>query len=162
LLACWEEGTKEQWFILTDLPPEASEACWYGMRAWIEQGFRMTKRGGWQWHRSRMEEPDRASRVWLAISVATIWLLSAGGEADQSIPESTFLDVTADLMEMKRQRKATKLRLVSVFRRGWIAIFVSLISHESLPLSYFIPEPWTQISNTYLNIGKQELRNVSN
>jgi hypothetical protein len=77
---------EEQWLILTDLPPKASEACWYGMRAWIEQGFKMTKRGGWQWHRSRMKEPDRASRVWLAISVATIWLLSAGGEADQSIP----------------------------------------------------------------------------
>jgi len=162
LLACWEEGMKEQWFILTDLPPEASEACWYGMRAWIEQGFRMTKRGGWQWHRSRMKEPDRASRVWLAISVTTIWLLSAGGEADQSIPESTFLEVTADLMEMKQQRKTTRLRFVrrihriSVFRRGWIAIFVSLIHHQSLPLSRFIPEPWTRISNRYLNIGKQK------
>jgi hypothetical protein len=89
--------------------------------------------------------------------VATIWLLSAGGEADQSIPEGTFLDVTADLMGRKRQRKTTRLRLVSVFRRGWIAIFVSLICHQSLPLSYFIPESWTQVSNTYLNIGKQKL-----
>ena len=38
----------------------------------------------------------------------------------------------------------TRLRFVSVFRRGWIAIFVSLICHQSLPLSRFIPEPWTQ------------------
>jgi hypothetical protein len=28
LLACWEEGHQEPWFILTDLPPEASDACW--------------------------------------------------------------------------------------------------------------------------------------
>lgn len=28
LLACWEEGDKDAWFILTDLPPESSEAWW--------------------------------------------------------------------------------------------------------------------------------------
>ena len=30
LLACWEAGDKAPWLILTDLPPEASTACWYG------------------------------------------------------------------------------------------------------------------------------------
>ena len=40
LLACWEAGYKDPWLILTDLPPEASTACWYGLRAWIEQGLR--------------------------------------------------------------------------------------------------------------------------
>ena len=146
LLACWEEGMEEPWFILTDLPPEASEACWYGMRAWIEQGFRMTKRGGWQWHRSRMESPDRATRLWLGVSVATLWLLSVGGEIDESIPASTFLDISGVLGEARRQRKATRLRLVSVFRRGWIAIIVSFIRHETLPFGHFIPEPWTEVS----------------
>ena len=34
LLAYWEEGQDEAWFILTDLPPDVSNACWYGMRAW--------------------------------------------------------------------------------------------------------------------------------
>jgi len=46
LLACWEPGYKDPWLILTDLPPEASTACWYGLRAWIEQGFKITKRAG--------------------------------------------------------------------------------------------------------------------
>ena len=40
LLACWEAGYKIPWLLLTDLPPEASTACWYGLRAWIEQGSR--------------------------------------------------------------------------------------------------------------------------
>ncbi len=43
LLACWEAGDKDPWLILTDLPPEASTACWYGLRAWIEQGLKITK-----------------------------------------------------------------------------------------------------------------------
>jgi hypothetical protein len=43
--ALWEEGQEEAWFIITDLSPSASSACWYGMRAWIEQSFRIAKRG---------------------------------------------------------------------------------------------------------------------
>jgi len=61
LLARWEEGYKDPWLILTDLPPEASDAGWYGLRAWIEQGFKITKRAGWQGHRTRMHDPDRAA-----------------------------------------------------------------------------------------------------
>ena len=86
LLACWEAGDTDPWLILTDLPPEASTACWYGVRAWIEQGFKLTKRAGWQWQRTHMTKPDRAARLWLAVAVATLWLLRVGGEADATIP----------------------------------------------------------------------------
>lgn len=50
LLSRWEEGYKEGWLVVTDLPPEQAEVAWYGMRGWIEQGFKDYKRGGWQWH----------------------------------------------------------------------------------------------------------------
>ena len=142
LLACWEEGYKEPWFILTDLPPESSEACWYGLRAWIEQGFKITKRGGWQWQRTRMTDPERAARLWLAVAVATLWLLSVGGEAAEAIPPSTLLDVTGLLAQQRRQRRATRLRLVSVFRRGWVAILTALLNQHRLPTGRFLPEPW--------------------
>src|SRR5439155_3149966 len=33
LLACWEAGYKDPWLLLTDLPPEASSAGWYGLPA---------------------------------------------------------------------------------------------------------------------------------
>ena len=64
LLARWDEGYRDPWLLLTDLAPSAGEACWYGLRAWIEQGFKITKRGGWQWHRTRMSDPQRAARLW--------------------------------------------------------------------------------------------------
>lgn len=144
LLARWEAGYKDAWFILTDLPPESSEACWYGLRAWIEQGFKITKRGGWQWQRTRMLDPERAARLWLAVAVATLWLLSVGGEADERLPPSTLLDLTEDLVGTRRTRRATQLRLVSVFRRGWITILVALLNRRRLPLGRFIPEPWPQ------------------
>src|SRR4029453_9942417 len=65
LLARWEAGYQDPWLLLTDLPPEASTACWYGLRAWIEQGFKITKRAGWQWQRTHMTKPERAARLWL-------------------------------------------------------------------------------------------------
>ena len=68
LIAHWEECEEEAWFILTDLPLEASNAWLYGMRAWIEHGFRVIKSGFWQWDRTKMEDPERASRYWLVIS----------------------------------------------------------------------------------------------
>jgi hypothetical protein len=150
LLARWEPGYSEPWFILTDLPPEASDACWYGLRAWIEQGFKFTKRAGWQWHRTRMTDPRRAERLWLAVAVATLWLLSVGGQADERIPDSTLWDVTASLAQAPRQRQETRLRLVSLFRQGWVTILVALLTGDPLPLpGAFHPEPWAAIPQPF-------------
>jgi len=142
LLACWEEGYTAPWLILTDLPPEVSDACWYGLRAWIEQGFKLTKRAGWQWQRTRMTEPQRAARLWLAVAVATLWLLSVGGAAEETIPEGTLLDVSEALACQRWQHRATRLRLVSIFRRGWMLILVALLNQAPWPLGAFFPEPW--------------------
>jgi hypothetical protein len=145
LLARWEEGDKDPWLLLTDLAPAASDAGWYGRRAWIAQGFKLTKRAGWQWHRTRMSAPDRAARLWLAVTVATLWRLSVGGEADESMPVSTLLDVTGRCPERPRSRRATRLRLVSVFRQGWVTLLVALLRQEPLPLGRFLPEPWPAV-----------------
>ena len=82
LLACWSEGHDDGWYLITDLPPQVAEAAWYGLRMGIEHGFEQFKSGGWQWQKSRMTDPDRASRLWLAIAVATRWVVSVGGEED--------------------------------------------------------------------------------
>ena len=145
LLAWWEPGDKDPWLILTDLPPEARTVCGYGVRAWIEQGFKITKRAGWQWQRTHMTPPERAARRWLAVAVATLWLLSVGGEADEPSPASTVLDVTALVPQPARTRRATRLRLVSVFRRGWTLIVVALLDQTPLPMGRFVPEPWPAV-----------------
>ena len=145
LLARWEDGYKDPWLLRTDLPPEASDAGWYGLRAWIEQGFKITKRAGWQWHRTRMTDPARAARLWLAVAVATLWLLSVGGATDETIPASTLLAVPARCPERPRSRRATRLRLVSVFRQGWVELLVALLRQEPLPQGRFVPEPWPTV-----------------
>jgi hypothetical protein len=92
-----------------------------------------------------MTRPDRAARLWLAVAVATLWLLSVGGEAEETIPASTVPDVTALVFQQPRTRRATRLRLVSVFRRGWNLILVALLDQAPLPLGRFVPEPWPAI-----------------
>ena len=145
LLACWEEGYTAPWLILTDWPPAASEACGYGRRAWIEPGCKRTQRAGGPWPRPRLTEPHRAARRWLAVAVATWWRLSVGGLADAAIPDSTLLDVSAALGVQRRQRCATRVRLGSIFRRGWLLILVALLDHAPWPLGAFRPEPWPTV-----------------
>ena len=157
LLACWEEGYTAPWLILTHLPPEASAAGWYGLRAWIEQGFKVTKRAGWPWQHTPMCQPARAARLWLAVAVATLWLLSVGGAAAETIPESPLLDVSAAVAGQRRQHRATRLRLVSVFRRGWIMILVAWLNQEPLPLGSFLPEPWPTVPAIALHAPVPEL-----
>lgn len=141
LLARWEEGHHDPWLILTDLPPDACDPSWYGLRMWIERGFKLTKRGGWHWQATRMTDPDRAARLWLVIAVATVWLVSVGGEADASAPESAFAPL-ASLPAQTRQRRATRLRAVAIFHQGLIRLVVAMLDHAPLPCGSFFPEPW--------------------
>ncbi len=92
LLTCWLPGYQDPWLIVTNLQPEQAQAAWYGMRSWIENGFRSAKRCGWQWQNTRMTDPARATRFWLALSVATLWAVSVGGEADASLPASVWMN----------------------------------------------------------------------
>jgi hypothetical protein len=140
-LARGEEGYTDPWLLLTDLAPSAGAACWYGLRAGIAQGFKITNRAGWQWQRTRMSDPQRAARLWLAVAVATLWLLSVGGAAEDTIPVGTLPALPANLLRAPGQRRATRLRLGSVFRQGWQRILVALLHPHRLPTGRFVPEP---------------------
>jgi hypothetical protein len=137
LLACWDEGYADPWLVLTDLPPEAAEVCWYGLRAWIEQGFKRIKRGGWQWQYTRMNDPARAERLWLALAIATWWLLSVGGEADNEVPAETM-----DEVPHTQRSPGPRWRLIAIFHRGWTQILAALLHQRRLPLGEGWPEPW--------------------
>jgi len=136
LLVRWAEGYEHPWLILTDLWPEQAEIAWYGMRAWIECGFRHTKRGGWQWNQTRMTDPARAARQWLAISVATLWVVSVGGQVDAALPASTLDPLPPD---PSRPRSRSHPRLLSCFRLGIFAILSALLKNKPLPRGSFHP-----------------------
>lgn len=142
LLARWDEGYADPWLILTDLAPESADVVWYGMRTWIEGGFKDTKRGGWQWHQTKMTDPARASRLWVAIAVATLWVVSVGGEVDAT-QSCSGLDALPELhIARRRTTKRSRPRLRSCFAQGVRRIFVALLQGRRLPLGRFLPQPW--------------------
>jgi hypothetical protein len=144
LLARWEDPHAEPWLVLTDLAPEAADVAWYGMRSWIECGFKATKRGGWQWQQTKMTDPERASRLWLAMAVATLWVVSVGGAADAAVPASSLeaLPLRRVARQSLRPQTRSRPRLLSCFRRGVLTILATLLTGQTLPLGRFVPAPW--------------------
>ena len=76
-----------------------------------------SKSAGWQWQYARMVDPERAIRFWLAIAVATLWVLSVGGEADANIPASSFEALPENHIARRRSRKTSFTRFLSGFQK---------------------------------------------
>ncbi len=142
LLTVWEPHYQDPWLVLTDLDPEQTHTAWYGMRSWIENGFRSTKRGGWQWQNTRMTDPARATRFWLALAVATLWVVSVGGQADAHLPASSLLQLPPTHIARRLFKGRPHLRQLSCLHQGIILILASLFNHSPLPCGAFLPEPW--------------------
>ena len=142
LLARWEPGYQEGWLVLTDLPPDAATVAWYGLRAWVECGFKDLKRDGWQWQQTRMTDPARAARLWLVLAVATVRVLSVGGMAELALPASAREMLPPTPIARRTASGRPPPRLLSCFRRGVLVLLAAAITGQTLPVARFVPEPW--------------------
>ena len=84
VVVLWEDRHAEPWVLLTDLPPQVVGVRWYGLRMWIECGFRDLKHYGWDWEHTRRRDPARVARHWLVLAVASLWVLAAGTAAEDA------------------------------------------------------------------------------
>ncbi len=159
LVAWWGDGSTEPWLILTDLDPDGCDAAWYGVRTWCEQGFKCFKRGGWQWQQTRMTDPDRAARLWLALAVATLWTVSVGsaledGSAARGL-DGMDLPPLVDVLQARPVGPPRRMRLL---RLGWLWVVVQMITTHRLPLPQcLVPDPWPEVPQRLeLPIPQQE------
>ena len=145
LLACWEPGYKQPWLILTDLDPTQGDVAWYSLRAWCEQGFKCTKRGGWQWQQTRMEQANRAARLWLAFALAMFWMVAIASPLE-SPPDDSF-ELLPELQPLFLPRSKSKpYRSLRLFRLGCLWLLARLINQQPLPLpERLCPEPWPSL-----------------
>jgi len=138
LIVLWVPQAKEPCLVLTDLPPKEAPVGGYGLRMWIELGFRCLKSVGWDWEKTRRTDPERVARHWLAMAVATAWaaVTGSGGEAEE---------------EARRQAQGraapTVGRKVSLFRRGLALLQRQLYEGRVAPWPPFLPEPWPDLSS---------------
>jgi hypothetical protein len=146
LVAWWGEGYTDPWFLLTDLAPEGCDAAWYGLRGWCEQGCKCFKRGGWQWQYPQMNAPDRAARLWVALAVATLWMVSGGGAL--AVGPRPAAAARPDLRPLLGETVALpgRRRRLRLLRLGWWWCLVCQMTTGGLPLPQrFVPEPWPEI-----------------
>jgi hypothetical protein len=146
LLAYWEYGYDEPWLLLTDLAPEDVQACWFSLRAWIEQGFRTTKRGFFQWHNTKMTDPDRAGRMWLPIAIATLYLASIGTAPDKEAMQN-HPPLVEQVLDQYNLVKPPPRRL-SVVKQGWLTMLVTLLEDGMLFFRNLFPQPWSMLVST--------------
>ncbi len=89
-----------------------------------------------------MTDPARASRLWLAIAVATLWVLSVGGEADATQPVSGLEALPELHIARRTATKRSRPRLQSCFAQGLRRILVAVLQRRRLPMGRFVPEAW--------------------
>jgi hypothetical protein len=134
LLACWEDGYQDPWCVLTDLAPADCTVAWYGVRGWIEQGFRTLKRGFWDWQHSRITDPARAERVWLPMALCTFKRLAVGDALEQDAALPLWGTATPTL----RGRRATR-----PVRLGWLAPLAARAAGQPRPRRTSLsPDAW--------------------
>lgn len=139
LLVVWDTGQAEPWVLLTDLPPHRVGVSWYGLRVWIELGFRALKGVGWQWQHTRRTDPDRVARHWLVLAVATLWVLACGTRAE----DADWLGRSPTrLRSPPVPAPVPRPRHVSVFRRGLSWLHHQLRGHWLWRSLWLSPEPW--------------------
>ncbi|MBI4297138.1 MAG: transposase [Chloroflexi bacterium] len=137
LLVVWGEAQVEPWMVLTDLAPTAIGVCWYGLRVWVELGFRALKGIGWQWQHTRRSDPTRVTRHWLVLAVAMLWVMAYGTRGE---------DAAAQGLPPGRLRMPQPVshqgRKVSVFRQGLSWLQHQLGRGRLWRRLWLVPEPW--------------------
>lgn len=83
---------------------------------------------------------QRAERLWLAIAIATWWVLSVGGEAEDHLPAAIF-----PAMPDSHRQQSQRWRWVGIFRQSWSLIMTALFNYQPLPLGRSCPEPWPAV-----------------
>jgi Transposase DDE domain len=156
VLIRWEKGYEEKLVVVTDLSEKEGNAAWYQMRFWIEDEYKDHKSGGWGWEQTKMTDPKRAERQWLARAVAMQVAVLVGGQEEACEQEH----------KRKKARKRSGKRRVgrppkpvhrprgreqSCLMRGQQTIQAAVARAEEIPVGHVVTEEWPK--QTY-RVGK--------
>jgi hypothetical protein len=147
LLIRWEEGYEDPWIVLTDLSPQEAEVSWYGMRTWVETGYKDFKRGLWGWHHSKMLHASCVERLWLALAVAQLWTVSVGCQAEEQQKEHSTTDLPVTHIARRRRKRPVDQpapRRLSCVARGRLLLVAALFLGQVLPCGRLLPQAWPE------------------
>ncbi len=90
---------------------------------------------------------EEHQELWMAIAIATWWLLSVGGEAEAQADEP--LNIKEPSVPGAVRRRGKRWRIVGIFLHGWSLIIASLLNHQLLPVKPGRPEAWPRMPDSY-------------
>jgi len=81
ILVVWNEAKQTHWFFVTNFASYKEAHYWYGKRFTIETLFSDVKGRGFHVHQTRLKDPQRVSRLIMAVAMAYIFTVFLGVEA---------------------------------------------------------------------------------
>ncbi len=79
LLAHWQIGEEEAWYLATNLPDHTQTLKYYQRRMWCEELHGDLKKHGFDLESTMLHDFLRLSRLTLAVAILYVWLISTGG-----------------------------------------------------------------------------------
>ncbi|HSF73962.1 MAG TPA: hypothetical protein VLA84_09200 [Microcoleus sp.] len=149
LLARWDLDYKDPWLILTDLKPQEANVLWYGLRSCTEGVYRDLKSDGWQWHNTRLLDPQRAERMWLVLAVATLWMVILGGTQEGRSVASNLPQLPPEHIALNEPIALKKERHLSCFLLGFVTLMADLLNNIPIHLERWSSFPHTPVDSFY-------------
>jgi hypothetical protein len=143
----WEKGYEEKLMVVTDLDEKEINAAWYQMRFWIEDEYKDHKSGGWGWEQTKMTDPKRAERQWLARAVAMQMAVLIGGQEEAAEQERKRKQACKRSLKRRVGRPPKPVcrprgREQSVLLAGQQTIQAAVARGEEIPLGHVVTEEW--------------------
>lgn len=79
LLAHWEKGEEEPWYLATNLTDRSMTLKYYRFRAWCEEMHGDLKKHGFDLESTLLQDFEKLSRLTLAVVLLYVWLITVGG-----------------------------------------------------------------------------------
>jgi hypothetical protein len=116
----WAAAYDTPCLLVTDLAPKHLKRHVYGLRHWIECGFKDLKRGGLHWEQTKTPCPLRMQRLLLVMALALVWLVAQG--VATHTPQTDLASAPLSLM-----------------RRGWVTMLVAAVRQRATPFAFWPP-----------------------
>jgi hypothetical protein len=78
LILHWETGEDDPWYLVSDCQGKRQLINRYRVRMWIEEMYGDMKGHGFDLEATHLDDPDRISRLVLAVCFAFVWLIALG------------------------------------------------------------------------------------
>jgi hypothetical protein len=139
LIVLWHQEQKAPWVVLTDLPPGEVGVCWYGLRVWIELGFRALEGVGCHCQPTRRSDAARVGRHWLVLAVATLYAFAY----DTRVEDAEDLGVPPQRLRSPRPvPDRPRERRVSLLGKGVSCLVQQLCRGRLWRRLWLMPELW--------------------